>query len=127
MTDTFKLKAGGLIDSIVADKVMGWKTYNLFADEPELNLVSLHYKDTPYSATDWNPSVSMDHAWQVVEAMRGLNYQLVMNHGVVRCRVGFVSMDMDWTDCLKDPGLHWCFPYAIPLAICHASLLVVDP
>jgi hypothetical protein len=116
--ETKELKAGPELDTLVAEKVMGWQRFRLAqlpygpefwgGDDPDAEGPFVHA---------WKPSTDIAAAWQVVERFRDKRRHLageifiIPYEGIYRCHLN----DADGMRTTADAD-------TAPLAICRAAL-----
>ncbi|HEY8542624.1 MAG TPA: hypothetical protein VIL29_09590 [Pseudothermotoga sp.] len=107
------------IDRLVAEKVMGWEPY--YDDGDLISFItdagSLFFSDD--DECEWNPTTTIQHAWQVVEKLIDNGYDFtIYNHN----KEFNVEINIE-----EDDKHLWFYGEAnsAPLAICLAALKAV--
>ncbi len=115
-TPIYAMPAGGEMDCLIAEKVMGW-WLEAHMCNPPIPVAYMNPKDRAWyrKAEDWAPSTNIAHAWEVVERMIVLGKMFSMgSHG---------HDNEDWSAIFGSIG---GYADTAPLAICRAALKAVS-
>ncbi len=120
------IPASPQLDRLIGEQVMGWTVGNLYADEPELKIVSEHYYEHGelglFSVDEWQPSTKIQHAWRVAEEMRLKRCHIVVaSCGGCKDQTGAWGVDMVF----DDRGAIGVHHDSLALAICRAAMLAI--
>ena len=126
------MEAGKELDHLVATKVMGWtewRRHGLFglftrdfwvepiAFQPPLWML-------PQQVSTWHPSTDLPTAWQVVEEMSKLGYNMSLLHRSSKLYPDYWDCEFRPKGSRKPPAYEWVYHQeTAPLAICKAALL----
>jgi hypothetical protein len=122
---TTTLEAGRELDTLVAEKVMGWTKWRSpvvprGSAEPDCWLTNDRTSPT-FKIAHWSPSTDIACAWQVVERMRDRGFALEL-HYEFGCSIQWVAdfSNDGWSSTGEQLG------DTAPLAICRAALAAVE-
>lgn len=117
------LEAGPELDTLVAEKVMGWKSCHDHMGNEQWD-TGLHIRNIPenptmkvfrYGPSPWSPSTDIASAWEVVEKLK-------QEHGY-SVSVNCAGVVAPW-GCEINNKFVW--ESTVPLAICCAALAAVE-